>query len=464
MMTNTPTNPNSDSSERKILSVSQLNRRAKQLLETSLPLVWLEAEISNLSKPGSGHWYFTLKDDKAQIRSAMFKARNNRVKWPVNDGQKVLVRAKVSLFEGRGDYQLIVEHMEEAGIGPLQRAFEALKQQLSDEGLFNAEHKKPLPSHPTNIGLITSATGSVVKDMINVFKRRWPLAHIIILPVPVQGEDAPQAIATAIALANKGRNLEALIVGRGGGSLEDLWAFNTETVARAIFASRLPIISAVGHETDTAISDFVADLRAPTPSAAAELLSPDRQPLLNAFLSFESNLERSITSQLQTSFQALDHLRARLRHPGERLKHQQYSLAQLHNRAIKAIDRQLNQQAIKLEHLSARMGQLHPKRQLPEKKQQLSQLAQRLSRATKIQLQHHAQRVQEAAHLLNNLSPLATLDRGYSLIQNTDKQLIQNSNQLNIGDRINGQLAQGQFSAEITEVFEHSSLHQEPQQ
>lgn len=266
---------------RDVLSVSQLNRRAKMLLETQLPLLWIEGEISNLSQPSSGHWYFTLKDSAAQIRCAMFKGRNSRVRFAAQHGQQVLVRAKVSLYEGRGDYQLIVEHMEEAGIGALQRAFDELKYKLEQEGLFLEEHKKPLPTQPKRVALITSPTGAAVQDMVSVFARRYPLIDLVILPVAVQGVEAPAQIARAINMACRMRNIEAIIVGRGGGSLEDLWAFNEEVVARAIFASKIPLVSAVGHETDFTIADFVADSRAPTPSAAAELLSPDREEILS---------------------------------------------------------------------------------------------------------------------------------------------------------------------------------------
>src|SRR5690606_31569338 len=248
--------------------VSQLNRRAKQLLETHLPLLWVEGELSNVSQPSSGHWYFTLKDDQAQVRCAMFRNRNMLVRFKPQQGQQVLLRARVSLYEGRGDYQLIAEHMEEAGAGALQRAYEELKQKLAAEGLFSDDLKQPLPSLPRHIGVITSPTGAAIRDILHVLARRFPAIPVTVLPVAVQGKEAAPQIVKAIQLANRADLFDVLILARGGGSLEDLWPFNEEVVARAIHASKLPIVSAVGHEVDFTIADFVADLRAPTPSVA----------------------------------------------------------------------------------------------------------------------------------------------------------------------------------------------------
>src|SRR5690625_2927780 len=264
--------PSSSGTGRDVLSVSQLNRRSKQILETHLPLVWVEGEVSNLSRPSSGHWYFTLKDDQAQVRCAMFRNRNQLVRFNPAQGQQLLLRARVSLYEGRGDYQLIVEHMEEAGFGALQRAFEELKTRLSQEGLFASERKRPLPTLPKHIGVITSPTGAAIRDILSVLKRRFPAVPVTVLPVPVQGKEAAPAIVSALDLANRSELFDVLILARGGGSLEDLWPFNEEAVARAIYASRTPVVSAVGHEVDFSIADFVADVRAPTPSAAAELV------------------------------------------------------------------------------------------------------------------------------------------------------------------------------------------------
>ena len=266
-------------SDRLIFSVSELNRTVSQLFETQFPLLWVEGEISNFARPASGHWYLTLKDRQAQVRCAMFRNSNLRVNFTPANGSQVLVRCRVSLFEGRGDYQLIVEHMEEAGFGALQRQFDELKQKLANEGLFSPQQKKPLPTSINHIGIVTSPTGAAINDILSVLQRRFPSIKVTIFPTAVQGEQAAAQIVQAIANANRytlnDRTCDALIVGRGGGSLEDLWPFNEEIVARAIAASTIPIVSAVGHEIDFTIADFVADLRAATPSAAAELLSPD---------------------------------------------------------------------------------------------------------------------------------------------------------------------------------------------
>src|SRR5690606_35272474 len=285
--------------EREILSVSQLNRRAKQLLETHLPLLWVEGELSNVSQPSSGHWYFTLKDDQAQVRCAMFRNRNMLVRFKPQQGQQVLVRARVSLYEGRGDYQLIAEHMEEAGTGALQRAFEALKAKLGAEGLFDEARKRPIPTLPRHIGVITSPTGAAIRDVLTVLERRFPSIPVTVIPVAVQGKESAPQIVRALELANRCGLFDVLLLTRGGGSLEDLWSFNEEAVARAVAASQLPVVCAVGHEVDFSIADFVADLRAPTPSAAAELMTPDGEDWLETFIGYEVMLEDAMERKLR---------------------------------------------------------------------------------------------------------------------------------------------------------------------
>ena len=272
---------NDSNSERQIFTISELNRRVRQLLEINLPMLWVEGEISNFACPSSGHWYLSLKDQSAQVRCAMFRNANQRVKFRPKNGTQVLVRCRAGIYEGKGEYQLIIEHMEEAGFGALQRQFEQLKAKLDAEGLFDNDNKRPIPDSINHIGVVTSPTGAAVKDILSVLKRRFPAIKVSIFPTAVQGEEATDQIVNALADANRCEQIDALIVGRGGGSLEDLWSFNTEPVARAIAASRLPIISAVGHEIDFTIADFVADLRAPTPSAAAELVSPDSLQIQN---------------------------------------------------------------------------------------------------------------------------------------------------------------------------------------
>lgn len=451
MHTTTTKNPIA-TPKRDILSVSQLNRRAKMLLETQLPLLWIEGEISNLSQPSSGHWYFTLKDAGAQVRCAMFKGRNNRVRFAPQHGQQVLVRAKVSLYEGRGDYQLIVEHMEEAGLGALQRAYEALKYTLEQEGLFAAEHKKALPSLPKRVALITSPTGAAVRDMVSVFARRYPLIDLVVLPVAVQGVDAPAQIARAINMACRMRNIEAIILGRGGGSLEDLWAFNEEVVARAIFASKVPLVSAVGHETDFTIADFVADYRAPTPSAAAEVLSPDGEEILGALEGHEVLLEDALWRKLNASRQKLEHLRARLRHPGDRLNSWAQQLDSLEIRLTRAIKSQLHEQHHQLRQLGLRQSQFHPQEKLAQLRQRLDYLQQRLLHESDVNLQTQKQRLTKACELLDSVSPLRTLKRGYAMVTDSDNRVITNAETVATGDTVEAQLASGKLICTVTDT------------
>ncbi len=439
-------------SERDVLSVSQLNRRAKMLLETQLPLLWIEGEISNLSQPSSGHWYFTLKDAKAQVRCAMFKGRNGGVRFAPTQGQQILLRAKVSLYEGRGDYQLIAEHMEEAGTGALQRAFEELKHKLKKEGLFAAETKKTLPVLPRRVALITSPTGAAVRDMVSVFQRRYPLIDLVVLPVAVQGAEAPAQIARAINMACRMRNIEAIIVGRGGGSMEDLWAFNEEIVARAIDASKIPLVSAVGHETDFTIADFVADIRAPTPSAAAELLSPDREEILSTLEGHEVLLEEALWRKLDASQQKLEHLRARLRHPGDKLNGWSQQLDGLEIRLTRVIKSQLHEQQQQLQQLKLRQSHFHPQEKLHELQQQLKYLQQRLQHETEINLQQQRQQLAKACELLDSVSPLNTLKRGYAMVTDSFGNVITNAAKINCGDSISTQLASGKLISKVEKI------------
>lgn len=451
-MQTTTTKTPSSSPSRDVLSVSQLNRRAKMLLETQLPLLWIEGEISNLSQPSSGHWYFTLKDAGAQVRCAMFKGRNSRVRFAAQHGQQVLVRAKVSLYEGRGDYQLIVEHMEEAGLGALQRAYDALKHSLEEEGLFASGHKKPLPTLPKRVALVTSPTGAAVQDMVSVFARRYPLIDLVVLPVAVQGADAPAQIARAINMACRMRNIEAIIVGRGGGSLEDLWAFNEEIVARAIFASKVPLVSAVGHETDFTIADFVADYRAPTPSAAAELLSPDGEEILRALEGHEILLEEALWRKLDASRQKLEHLRARLRHPGDRLNGWAQQLDNLEIRLTRAIKSQLHEHHHQVRQLSLRQSQFHPQEKLQQLQQRLNYLQQRLHHESGINLQTQKQRLTKACALLDSVSPLRTLNRGYAMVTDSQNSVLTNTKNVATGDTIQAQLASGKLTCTVKDI------------
>lgn len=436
--------------ERDVLSVSQLNRRAKQLLETHLPLLWVEGELSNVSIPSSGHWYFTLKDDQAQVRCAMFRNRNMLVRFKPQQGQHVLIRARVSLYEGRGDYQIIAEHMEEAGAGALQRAFDALKLKLANEGLFDEDHKKELPSLPKHIAVITSPTGAAIRDILNVLERRFPSIPVTVIPVAVQGKESAPQIVRAIQLVNRSDLFDVVILARGGGSLEDLWPFNEEIVARAIYASNLPIVSAVGHEVDFTIADFVADLRAPTPSAAAELITPDGDAWLEQFIGLEVLLEEAIARKLQHLQQKLHWLRSRLRHPKEKLEQQSQRCDTLELRMKNSIQKILTHYRNRLSTLVIRQKPLHPEMRLQQLQVRFQKAQQGLNRAQQLTQHQKQQRFSEAVRMLNTLSPLKTLDRGFAMVTlaNSEKPIV-DSTQINVGDKIKARLAKGEFIAVV---------------
>ncbi|HEY6527998.1 MAG TPA: exodeoxyribonuclease VII large subunit [Cellvibrionaceae bacterium] len=413
----------SSSPERQVLSVSQLNGQVRQLLE-ALPLLWVEGELSNLSRPSSGHWYFTLKDSNAQIRCAMFKNRNQGVRSVVKDGDKVLVRAKVSLYEGRGDYQLIVEHMEPAGLGDLQQQFEALKARLNAEGLFDEQHKQELPYLPSRIAVITSATGAAVRDVIHVLHKRMPYCDVLVIPVAVQGSGAREQIANAIHKVNAQALADVIILGRGGGSLEDLWAFNEEVVARAIFASQIPIISAVGHETDITISDFIADVRAPTPSAAAALAVPDCVELLSYVQGLTITLTQRTHQEIKSARQQLLLATSRLQNPRRQLQMRQQHIDLLVMRLQKAMRQLLHASAQRHQQVQHQLLQQSPNNRLALQAQHRQALQVRLERAVLAALRSRQQQLQQAAMLLTNLSPMPTLERGYSICLNAEGKLI----------------------------------------
>ncbi|HSN01800.1 MAG TPA: exodeoxyribonuclease VII large subunit [Rudaea sp.] len=385
---------------RRILSVSELNRAARGLLEGGFPLLWVEGEISNLAQPGSGHLYFSLKDSQAQVRCALFRNRGMLLRFKPANGMKVLVRGRVSLYEPRGDFQLLVESMEDAGHGALQRAFEALKERLAKEGLFDSALKRALPEMPKTIGVITSPTGAAIRDILSVVRRRHPLAKVIVYPVPVQGEGAAARIAAMLGLASRRGECEVLILARGGGSLEDLWAFNEEPIARAIRASSIPVVSGIGHEIDFTIADFAADLRAPTPSAAAELLVPDAGEIRRALDHVRARLDQWIRHRLHALAQRGDHALARLRarHPRQRLRLGSERLAHLH----------------------ARLQRLHPAGALERRADVLRRGIERLRTQLAYRLQARELHLSELARALNAVSPLATLQRGYAILIDRD--------------------------------------------
>ena len=425
------------------ISVSELNHQVKSLLEHSFMTIQVEGEISNLARPSSGHWYFTLKDDRAQVRCAMFRGRNLQVRFRPKEGDQVVVLAKVSLYEGRGDFQLICDQMQESGQGRLQQAFERLKLQLSQEGLFDVSRKRALPGPARHIGVITSPTGAAIHDILQVLGRRCPSLPVALYPTAVQGNEAAGQIVRAIELANRDGRCDVLIIGRGGGSLEDLWPFNEEKVARAIAASRIPVVSAVGHEVDISISDLVADLRAPTPSAAAELLSPDQAQLQQQLSLLRQRLARQTRRYLQQQRSRLEHLHARLRHPGDRLREQSQRLDQLELRLQRALMLHLQQRHNRLDMLQQRLQRSSPARMLLRKQQQLSPLRQRLQHAMQLLLSQRRQQLQFQARQLQGVSPLATLERGYAIVQDHKGQAITRQQQVSPGDVITARLHQG---------------------
>lgn len=391
----------------KILTVSELNRLANQVLTQSFPLFWVSGEVSNLTRAASGHWYFSLKDAGAQVRCVMFKGRNSYLDWSPKEGDKVEARCTVTLYEARGDFQLTIEFLQRAGLGALFEAFEKLKSKLQHAGLFEASRKKPLPSHPKQIGIITSPDAAALRDVLTTLKRRMPSIPVIIYPTPVQGKGAAVQIADAIQLANERAECDVLIICRGGGSIEDLWQFNEEIVARAIAECSIPTISGVGHETDFTISDFVADVRAATPTAAAELVTPSRENILNALIQLKQQLLRNMQALLNQRAQALDYMARRLISPLQQLAQQKSQLIQITYSLNSAIDQQLQAK------------------------------------------QHHLVRLQQN---LTHLNPQAVLSRGYAFVQDKTGAIISSSQQLKNGDQVTLTFGAGSAEANIHKI------------
>ena len=447
--TNPPTN---QQNSRHIHSVTELNHKVKNVLENRLPTVWVEGEISNLSVPSSGHWYLTLKDDGAQIRSAMFRGRNRNVNFIPKNGTQVVVYGNLSLYAPRGDYQLIIESMEEAGEGALRRAFEQLKAGLEKEGLFDDSYKKPIPEMPKQIGVVTSGTGAAFRDIVHVLKRRFPSIPILLFPVPVQGNEAAPAIKQAIEKANTLKNCDVLIVGRGGGSLEDLWAFNEEIVARAIFQSEIPIVSAVGHQTDFTIADFVADLRAPTPSAAAEVVSPDQTEWLQTINSYEQYFLSRIQQIIADLKQQVLHLSKRLRNPNKELEEYAQKLDQLEIRLLKSIQYKLSVSKEKTQSLNTRFNNQNPLGHYSLQHKQIASHSSRLENALKRQIENKKLKFSSLAQRLDSISPLQTLQRGFSITKNQQGEIVSSCDQVSENDAINVQIKDGTLQGVIREI------------
>jgi exodeoxyribonuclease VII large subunit len=437
--------------ERNVYTVTRLNREVRMLLERGLAVIWLEAELSNFSQPASGHWYFTLKDKDAQIRGAMFRQRNMSLGFTPKSGQLVLVRGRVSLYEPRGDYQMIVDHLEEAGIGALKREFERLKARLAAEGLFAPELKRPLPRFPRRIGVITSPSGAAVRDILHILKRRFPPAQVLIYPTPVQGAAAVPALIQALELASRRADCDVLILARGGGSLEDLWAFNDEGVARAIRASRIPVVSGVGHEIDFTIADFVADVRAPTPSGAAELVVPDRQELLDILRGVGARLVKSGRRELRAASQLLAHLLHRLQrtHPGVRLSHSAQRLDELEQRMRKALHAHVQQQNIRLGRALTALMRATPAQRVAMLGARNAQLHIRLRHALQRRVEANVHRLNLAQQKLDAVSPLATLARGFAVVTRADGTVITDAANVAVGEEIRARIQRGSLRARV---------------
>lgn len=439
-----------------IYSVSQLNQSVRLMLENQLGAVWLTGEISNFSQPVSGHWYLSLKDENAQVRCAMFRMKNLRVSFRPTNGMQVLVRANVSLYEPRGDYQLIIESMHLAGEGLLMQQFEALKLKLAAEGLFAQHLKKNLPHFSKAVGIITSKTGAALQDILHILQRRDPSLKIIIYPTAVQGKDAATEIAQMIELANQRQEVDVLIVGRGGGSLEDLWCFNEEMVARAIFHSHLPVISAVGHETDVTIADFVADLRAPTPSAAAELVSRNQTELLQQLQYRRQRLEIALDRLFAEKQQKLRHLSLRLhnQHPQAQLRIQQQLITQLSHRLQQSLRHRWQKKAENLTALSIRLYKNPLPLRIQQYEQQLAQLKVRLNSHMNLTLSLQQKQLAHLCGKLDSLSPLKVLARGYSITQNQQNFTIRSMKDVNVGEQIKTRLPDGDIISQVIRLEE----------
>ena len=429
---------------RYILTVSELTHEIKDILETKFPEIWIEGEISNLRGPPSGHLYFTLKDDFSQIRAVLFKTQARTLRFSPEDGLHVICRGRVSLYEKRGDYQLILEDMQPKGIGALQLAFLQLKERLEKEGLFDAAHKKPITPLPQRIGIITSPTGAVIRDMLQIIHRRFENVHLLLYPVRVQGEGASLEIAKGIEYFNQGMDIDVIILGRGGGSLEDLWAFNEELVARAIYHSKVPIVSAVGHETDYTISDLVADLRAPTPSAAAELVVRDKREIKSTLHYLEDRVQIQMVQILQEHRSDLSHLRKMLTDPRKKIEEQLLRVDELANRLRILASWSLKRRREKGSHLGERLSLRNPLEGIENLRLLIAENERRLRQSIRHSIEIQRQKVGGVLGKLDSLSPLSILQRGYSITRKIPSlQILRDAAHVEIGDSVEVRLHRG---------------------
>ena len=453
-MTFQKNNPTRKEAEHKLMyTVSGLNEKVRITIEKALGLVWIQGEISNLARPNSGHIYFSLKDNASQVRCAMFRAQVSRVKFRPENGDLVTLRAKVSLYPARGDYQLVIESMEASGSGDLQAQFNALKNKLFEAGLFSQDRKRALPKWPKQIGLITSTTGAAVKDLLTVLKRRCPSIPIVIYPTTVQGVLAAKNICLAIHVANQRTECDVLIVGRGGGSLEDLWSFNEEIVAQAIFNSTIPIISAVGHEVDVTIADLVADVRAATPSAAAELASPDLQSWTEHFLNLSARLSYTVVAGMERKESNLQQLRKRLTSPKRKLEIDSQRIDDLSQRLLLAWKTSAKISKVELNSLRSTLAAKSPRKAIDSQKKQLLTIQKNLRRTFENQILGKKNMLKQWNSVLHAMGPAATLERGYSILTDTKGVLIRNSEQVVPGQEIVTRLVDGRINSLVKEQF-----------
>jgi exodeoxyribonuclease VII large subunit len=434
----------------EIISVSEINKRAKSILEENFPFVWIQGEVSNFFSAASGHWYFSLKDESSEIRCAMFTNKNHHITFEPKDGDHLVLNGTLSIFEGRGQYQIIVEHIELAGEGALLKAFEELKKKLQLEGLFDDSIKRQLPAYPKNIAVVTSPDGAVIQDIINVLDRRSPFLDLTVVPTLVQGEKAAPLICDALNKVGKLKNIDVVILARGGGSIEDLWAFNNEEVARTIVNCPTPIISAVGHETDFTISDFVSDLRAPTPSIAAEIISQPYSELIETLEGYQNYISRSLISQIDLQRTQVTNLIKRIRHPGDKLREISQKLDYVETALIQNINQEISfkKNGLNLKDLS--LQQNSPQNKVKEAKVYLQNSSKDLLKALKLEIERKSKVLAEIVATLQAVSPLSVLSRGYSIISTEpDGKILSSSNQVEIGQTISAILSKGSIKAEI---------------
>jgi len=441
-----------DLDQREIYSISQLNREVKQLLQQNFPLLWIEGEISNLARPASGHIYFSLKDANAQVRCAMFRNANRSLPFQPEDGMHVLVRARVGVYEPRGEYQLTIEHMEEAGIGVLQRKYEELKTKLKQEGLFDASEKKPLPPFPKQISVVTSPSGAAIRDILSVLQRRYPLAEVCIYAVPVQGEGSATQITRAIQAIEQRNTSDVIILARGGGSIEDLWSFNDETLARTLHTAKIPIVSGVGHEIDFTIADFVADVRAATPSAAAELVVPHQDELITNFNQLKASLLYYIEDYVSTIYQSLDWLNQQLAffHPKQTIERNKQLVNELFRRIVSASKINMAEAHKQFNNLQHRFENHSPQYRVQQAKLVLASLEKSIQQHGTAKLEQSKQQLNSLARTLDAISPLATLDRGYAIVtQDKNGRILLDPANAQHEEEISIQLAKGRLSAKV---------------